>query len=84
MPKLIKRQKPKFIDELEEIEDIYDEVIYKEKIQNKIIEDREISGKSDIGINIDSCIFKIENTYAAIVTGIQGIDLTRLIGFNIK
>ncbi|MBM6861196.1 pentapeptide repeat-containing protein [Clostridium saudiense] len=58
MAKLVKVQKPKFIDDLEEIEDIYDEVIYVEKIQNKIIEDREIVEKNDIGITIDSCILK--------------------------
>ena len=58
MAKLIKVQKPKFIDDFEEIEDIYDEMIYEEKIQNKIIEDRDIRVKNDVGITIDSCIFR--------------------------
>lgn len=44
MAKLVKVQKPKFIDDLEEVEDICDEVIYEEKIQNKIIEGRAIRG----------------------------------------
>lgn len=58
MSKLIKIQKPKFIDELEEIEDIYEEIIMADKIQNKIIENVTIEGKKDIGISMDSCIFK--------------------------
>ena len=37
MPKLIKIQNPKFIDEVEEIIDLREEFIYNEKIQNKLI-----------------------------------------------
>ena len=45
MSNLIKIQKPKFIDEPEMINDIYEEVIISEKIQNKIIENELIENK---------------------------------------
>ena len=34
----LKIQKPKFIDELEQVDDLYEEITLAEKIQNKIIE----------------------------------------------
>ena len=57
MPKLIKIQNPKFIDEVEEIIDLREEFIYNEKIQNKLIENTDIESKNDVGITVDSCIF---------------------------
>ena len=54
MPKLIKIQSPKFIDDMENVIDIRDELIYSEKIQNKLIENIDIESKNDIGITIDS------------------------------
>ena len=57
MPKLIKIQNPKFIDDVEKIIDLREEFIYSEKIQNKIIENTDIEDKNDIGLTIDSCIF---------------------------
>lgn len=58
MNKTVRIQKPKFIEELEEVEDLYEEVEIKERIQNKIIENKIISNKTDVGFTIDSCIFK--------------------------
>ena len=63
MPKLIKIQNPKFIDEVEEIIDLREEFIYNEKIQNKLIENTDIESKNDVGITVDSCIFN--NPYAS-------------------
>ena len=57
MPKLIKIQNPKFIDDVGKIIDLREEFIYSEKIQNKIIENTDIEDKNDIGLTIDSCIF---------------------------
>lgn len=57
MPKLIKIQNPKFIDEVEKIVDLREEFIYNEKIQNKLIENTDIESKNDVGITIDSCVF---------------------------
>ena len=42
MPKLIKIQNPKFIDDIENVIDIRKEFIYSEKIQNKLIENCDI------------------------------------------
>ena len=38
MSKLVKIQKPKFIDDLEDINNMYEEIIIADKIQNKLIE----------------------------------------------
>ena len=57
MPKLIKIQNPKFIDDVKNIVDVREEFIYSEKIQNKLIENTDIESKHDIGITIDSCVF---------------------------
>ena len=58
MSKLVKIQKPKFIDELEDINNVYEDIIIAEKIQNKLIENITIEDKKDTGITIDSCIFR--------------------------
>lgn len=58
MSKLIKIQKPKYIDDLENIEDIYSEFIHEDKVQNKIISNINIEDKNDLSFSIDSCIFK--------------------------
>ena len=58
MSKLVKIQKPKFIDELEDINNMYEDIIIADKIQNKLIENITIEDKKDVGITIDSCIFR--------------------------
>lgn len=57
MPKLMKIQNPKFIENVENVINIIDEFIYSEKIQNKLIENIDIESKNDMGVTIDSCIF---------------------------
>ena len=57
MGKLYKIQKPKFIDELEELESIEDEIARFEKLQNKILEDIDIDYLQERGLTIDSCRF---------------------------
>lgn len=58
MVKKYKIQKPKFIDELEEIDKIEAEIAISEKLQNKIIENAEVDYLNEKGLTIDSCIFK--------------------------
>ena len=45
-------QKPKFLDELEEVEDITEEIIEADKIQNKIVENIAIENMISKGITI--------------------------------
>lgn len=52
-----KVQKPKFIDEFEEVDKIYRND-YLDKIQNKLIKNCTTSEISEKGVEIDSCIFK--------------------------
>ena len=73
MPKLIKIQNPKFIDEVEEIIDLREEFIYNEKIQNKLIENTDIESKNDVGITVDSCIF---NNITFIDCSFERVDIT--------
>ena len=54
----LKIQKPKFIDELEQVDDLYEEITLAEKIQNKIIENDLLEDKETYGLTIDSCKFK--------------------------
>ena len=58
MGKLIKLQKPKFIDEIEEINDIYQEITIADKIQNKSLNNELLEDKDDYGVTIDSCVFR--------------------------
>ena len=54
----LKIQKPKFIDELEQVDDLYEEITLAEKIQNKIIENDLLEDKDTYSLTIDSCKFK--------------------------
>lgn len=58
MSKVIKIQKPKFVEELEEIKDVNNEIILSDRIQNRIVENIVVKDKNDTGTSIDSCIFK--------------------------
>lgn len=54
----LKIQQPKFIDELEQVDDLYEEITLAEKIQNKIIENDLLEDKDTYSLTIDSCKFK--------------------------
>ncbi|EMU54580.1 pentapeptide repeat-containing protein [Clostridium butyricum] len=58
MNKGLKISKPKFVDDFEDIEDFYDEIVLSDKIMNKIVDSEIIEGKEEKGMNIDSCIFR--------------------------
>lgn len=58
MSKFIKLQKPKFFEELEEVNNIFNDFIDTDKIANKIIENKIISDKKDVGFTMDACVFK--------------------------
>lgn len=53
-----KIQKPKFIDELEDVGDFDQYDFDGEKVQNKMVEGISISDRCGIGTTVDSCIFK--------------------------
>lgn len=53
-----KIQRPKFIDELEEIYRLEEEIDTYGKLQNKIIENVEVDYLKEKGLTIDSCIFR--------------------------
>lgn len=58
MSKIVKIQKPKFIEELIELNEINEYLKKEEKIQNKLIENITITTKVSKGFSIDSCIFR--------------------------
>lgn len=58
MSDLIKIQKPKLLGELEEVKNVYEEIIFEEKIANKLIENTIIDNEDPMGMSIDSCIFR--------------------------
>ena len=72
MPKLMKIQNPKFIENVENVINIIDEFIYSEKIQNKLIENIDIESKNDMCVTIDSCIF---NNISFIDCSFERVDL---------
>jgi len=58
MSKLIKLQRPKIIDNLEEVEDVIGEIHSENILSNKVIENVSISGLEDIRVSFDKCIFR--------------------------
>ena len=58
MSKILTIQKPKILDELFEINDIYNEIILEYKLQDKTLQNDIIEDKNEHGFTIDSCIFR--------------------------
>ncbi|WP_455796810.1 hypothetical protein [Clostridium butyricum] len=59
MNKGLKISKPKFVDDFEDIEDFYDEIVLSDKIMNKIVDSEIIEGKEEKGMNIDSVFLEM-------------------------
>ena len=58
MSKLVKVEKPKFFEDLEEVNNVFYEFIETDRIQNKLIENKIICDKKDVGFTIDACEFR--------------------------
>ena len=73
MSKNFKIQKPKYINDLESINDYNEDILFSDRIKDRIVDGIEILQKDDMGISIDSCVFK--NT-KFINCNLKNIDLT--------
>ncbi|WP_294404777.1 hypothetical protein [uncultured Clostridium sp.] len=80
----IKLIKPKFIDELEDIEDFYEEVVISDRIRNKTISSELIENIDLTTCEISGISLDINDVRGVIVTQLQAVDLTRLMDIIIS